>query len=47
MSDRVGGGGGFIGGLLIGWALKKGIEILAVVVGLFSAILANGFNKPE
>jgi uncharacterized membrane protein (Fun14 family) len=28
-------GGGFFGGLLIGYALKKVIKILAIVVGLF------------
>jgi uncharacterized membrane protein (Fun14 family) len=28
-------GGGFFGGLLIGYALKKVIKMLAVVVGLF------------
>jgi uncharacterized membrane protein (Fun14 family) len=33
-------GGGFFGGLLIGYALKKLIKILAVVVGLFLAGLA-------
>jgi uncharacterized membrane protein (Fun14 family) len=33
-------GGGFFGGLLIGWALKKVIKMLAVVVGLFLAGLA-------
>jgi uncharacterized membrane protein (Fun14 family) len=33
-------GGGFFGGLLIGYALKKVIKILAVVVGLFLAGLA-------
>jgi uncharacterized membrane protein (Fun14 family) len=30
-------GGGFFGGLLIGYALKKVIKMLAVVVGLFLA----------
>jgi uncharacterized membrane protein (Fun14 family) len=33
-------GGGFFGGLLIGYALKKIIKMLAVVVGLFLAGLA-------
>ena len=33
-------GGGFFGGLLIGYALKKVIRMLAVVVGLFLAGLA-------
>jgi uncharacterized membrane protein (Fun14 family) len=33
-------GGGFFGGLLIGWALKKVIKMLAIVVGLFLAGLA-------
>jgi uncharacterized membrane protein (Fun14 family) len=30
-------GGGFIGGLLIGYALKKVVKLIAVVVGLFIA----------
>jgi uncharacterized membrane protein (Fun14 family) len=33
-------GGGFFGGLLVGWALKKVIKMLAVIVGLFLAGLA-------
>jgi uncharacterized membrane protein (Fun14 family) len=33
-------GGGFFGGLLIGWALKKVIKMLAIIVGLFLAGLA-------
>jgi len=33
-------GGGFFGGLLIGYALKKVIKMLSVVVGLFLAGLA-------
>jgi uncharacterized membrane protein (Fun14 family) len=33
-------GGGFFGGLLIGYALKKVIKMLAVVVGLFLAGVA-------
>jgi uncharacterized membrane protein (Fun14 family) len=33
-------GSGFFGGLLIGYALKKVIKMLAVVVGLFLATLA-------
>lgn len=28
-------GGGFIGGLLLGYALKKVVKLIAVVVGLF------------
>jgi uncharacterized membrane protein (Fun14 family) len=30
-------GGGFIGGLLLGYALKKVVKLTAVVVGLFLA----------
>ena len=33
-------GGGFFGGLLIGYALKKVIKMLAIIVGLFLAGLA-------
>jgi uncharacterized membrane protein (Fun14 family) len=33
-------GGGFLGGLLIGYALKKVIKMLAIIVGLFLAGLA-------
>ena len=33
-------GGGFVGGLLLGYALKKVIKLMAVVVGLFMAGLA-------
>jgi len=33
-------GGGFFAGALIGFALKKALKILAVVVGLFFAALA-------
>jgi uncharacterized membrane protein (Fun14 family) len=33
-------GGGFFGGLLIGYALKKVIKMLAIVIGLFLAGLA-------
>jgi uncharacterized membrane protein (Fun14 family) len=33
-------GGGFLGGLLIGYALKKVVKLIAVVVGLFIAGLA-------
>jgi uncharacterized membrane protein (Fun14 family) len=33
-------GGGFIGGLLLGFALKKVVKTVAVVVGLFIAGLA-------
>jgi uncharacterized membrane protein (Fun14 family) len=33
-------GGGFLGGLLLGYALKKIIKLIAVVAGLFIAGLA-------
>lgn len=33
-------GGGFFGGILIGYALKKVIKVIAVVAGLFFAGLA-------
>jgi uncharacterized membrane protein (Fun14 family) len=33
-------GGGFIGGILLGYALKKVVKLIAVVVGLFIAGLA-------
>src|SRR5918994_2263259 len=33
-------GGGFFGGLLLGFALKKVVKLIAVVVGLFIAGLA-------
>jgi uncharacterized membrane protein (Fun14 family) len=33
-------GGGFFGGLLVGYALKKVIKMLAIVAGLFLAGLA-------
>jgi uncharacterized membrane protein (Fun14 family) len=33
-------GGGFFGGLLLGFALKKVVKVLAIVVGLFIAGLA-------
>ena len=33
-------GGGFFGGILIGYALKKVIKILSILVGLFLAGLA-------
>jgi uncharacterized membrane protein (Fun14 family) len=33
-------GGGFFGGLLIGYALKKIVKVIAVIVGLFIAGLA-------
>jgi uncharacterized membrane protein (Fun14 family) len=33
-------GGGFFGGLLVGYALKKVIKMLAVVIGLFLAEIA-------
>ena len=33
-------GGGFFGGLLLGYALKKIVKIVAVILGLFIAGLA-------
>jgi uncharacterized membrane protein (Fun14 family) len=33
-------GGGFVGGILLGYALKKAVKLIAVVVGLFLAGLA-------
>jgi uncharacterized membrane protein (Fun14 family) len=33
-------GGGFIGGILLGYALKKVVKLIAVVAGLFIAGLA-------
>jgi uncharacterized membrane protein (Fun14 family) len=33
-------GGGFIGGMLAGFAIKKVIRFAAVIVGLFIAVLA-------
>jgi uncharacterized membrane protein (Fun14 family) len=33
-------GGGFLGGLLLGYALKKVVKLIAVVLGLFIAGLA-------
>ena len=33
-------GGGFVGGLLLGYALKKVVKLIAVVIGLFIAGLA-------
>jgi uncharacterized membrane protein (Fun14 family) len=33
-------GGGFFGGLLLGYAIKKVVKIIAVIVGLFIAGLA-------
>jgi uncharacterized membrane protein (Fun14 family) len=33
-------GGGFFGGLLLGYALKKVVKLKAVIVGLFIAVLA-------
>jgi uncharacterized membrane protein (Fun14 family) len=33
-------GGGFFGGLLLGYALKKIVKVVAVIVGLFIAGLA-------
>jgi uncharacterized membrane protein (Fun14 family) len=38
-------GGGFFGGILIGYAVKKVIKIAAVVVGLFLAALAYLQNQ--
>ena len=33
-------GGGFFGGVLLGYALKKVVKLIAVIVGLFTAGLA-------
>jgi uncharacterized membrane protein (Fun14 family) len=33
-------GGGFLGGILLGYALKKAVKLIAVVIGLFIAGLA-------
>jgi uncharacterized membrane protein (Fun14 family) len=33
-------GGGFMGGLLLGYALKKVVKLIAIIVGLFIAGLA-------
>jgi uncharacterized membrane protein (Fun14 family) len=33
-------GGGFVGGLLLGYALKKVVKLIAVIAGLFIAGLA-------
>jgi uncharacterized membrane protein (Fun14 family) len=33
-------GGGFFGGLLLGYAVKKAVKLIAVIVGLFIAGLA-------
>ena len=33
-------GGGFLGGLLLGYALKKVVKLIAIIVGLFIAGLA-------
>jgi uncharacterized membrane protein (Fun14 family) len=33
-------GGGFFGGLLLGYAIKKVVKVLAIIVGLFLAGLA-------
>jgi uncharacterized membrane protein (Fun14 family) len=33
-------GGGFFGGLLFGYAIKKAVKLIAVIVGLFIAGLA-------
>jgi uncharacterized membrane protein (Fun14 family) len=40
ISISTGIGGGFFGGLLLGYALKKVVKLIAVVVGLFLAGLA-------
>jgi uncharacterized membrane protein (Fun14 family) len=34
-------GGGFFGGILLGYALKKEVKLIAIVVGLFLAGLAS------
>jgi uncharacterized membrane protein (Fun14 family) len=34
------GGGGFFGGLLFGYAIKKAVKLIAVIAGLFIAGLA-------
>ena len=34
-------GGGFFGGILLGYALKKVVKLIAIVVGLFLAGLAS------
>jgi uncharacterized membrane protein (Fun14 family) len=39
-SEAAAAGGGFIGGLLLGYALKKVVKLMAVRVGLFIAGLA-------
>jgi uncharacterized membrane protein (Fun14 family) len=33
-------GGGFLAGILIGWALKKIVKLFAIIAGLFLAGLA-------
>ena len=40
ISVSAGIGGGFFGGLLLGYALKKVVKLVAVIVGLFIAGLA-------
>jgi uncharacterized membrane protein (Fun14 family) len=40
ISIPVGIGGGFFGGLLLGYAIKKVVKLIAVVAGLFVAVLA-------
>ena len=40
ISISTGIGGGFFGGLLLGYALKKVVKLIALVVGLFIAGLA-------
>jgi uncharacterized membrane protein (Fun14 family) len=39
-NSAVAAGSGFLGGLLLGYALKKVIKLIAVIVGLFMAGLA-------
>jgi len=41
ISVSAGIGGGFFGGLLLGYALKKVVKLIAVIVGLFIAGLAS------
>ena len=40
ISIPVGIGGGFFGGLLLGYAIKKVVKLIAVVAGLFVAVSA-------
>jgi uncharacterized membrane protein (Fun14 family) len=39
ISVSAGIGGGFFGGLILGYALKKAVKLIAVIVGLFIAAL--------